>query len=61
MMAKGAGAVGNHAIGAGAIGGMLVGTLVGIFVIPAMFAVFQYLQEKVSGKPAIHEVESIEE
>lgn len=50
MFAKGAGAVGNHAIGAGAIGGMLIGTVLGVFVIPAMFVVFQYLQEKVSTK-----------
>lgn len=50
MLSKGAGAIGNNSIGTGAIGGMLTGTLLGILVIPALFVVFQYLQEKVSGK-----------
>lgn len=50
MLAKGAGAVGNQAIGTGAIGGMLIGTIVGVLVIPALFVVFQTLQEKVSRK-----------
>lgn len=50
MLAKGAGAVGNNAIGTGAIGGMLIGTIFGVFVIPALFVVFQILQEKVSSK-----------
>ena len=50
MLSSGAGAIGNRAIGTGAIGGMLIGTLVGVFVIPALFVVFQKLQEKVSTK-----------
>lgn len=50
MLAKGAGAIGNNAIGTGAIGGMLIGTIFGVFVIPALFVVFQILQEKVSSK-----------
>ena len=53
MLAKGAGATGNQAIGTGAIGGMLIGTVLGVLVIPALFVVFQYLQEKVSSKPAV--------
>lgn len=48
MLAQGAGAVGNHAIGTGAIGGMLFGTIFGVFVTPSLFVVFQYLQEKIS-------------
>ncbi|SHI81500.1 efflux RND transporter permease subunit [Flavobacterium haoranii] len=56
MLAKGAGATGNQAIGTGAIGGMLIGTVIGILIIPVLFVVFQYLQEKVSSKPAIEEV-----
>ncbi|MES2798838.1 MAG: efflux RND transporter permease subunit [Bacteroidota bacterium] len=47
MFAKGAGAIGNQAIGTGAIGGMLIGTTFGVLVIPALFVVFQTLQERV--------------
>lgn len=57
MLAKGAGAVGNNAIGTGAIGGMLIGTIFGVLIIPALFVVFQKLQEKVSSK-TIEEKES---
>ncbi|WNM18898.1 efflux RND transporter permease subunit [Flavobacterium capsici] len=57
MLAKGAGAVGNKAIGTGAIGGMLIGTILGVFVIPVLFIVFQNLQERISGKPSINDVE----
>lgn len=46
LFASGAGANGNQSIGVGAIGGMLGGTLLGIFVIPPLFVVFQRLQEK---------------
>jgi HAE1 family hydrophobic/amphiphilic exporter-1 len=53
MIASGAGAVGNRSIGTGAVGGMLIGTLFGVFVIPVLFIIFQTLQEKVSGKPAV--------
>ncbi|MDK2771014.1 MAG: efflux RND transporter permease subunit [Flavobacterium sp.] len=56
MLARGAGATGNQAIGTGAIGGMLIGTIIGVLIIPVLFVVFQYLQEKVSSKPAIEEV-----
>ena len=48
MFATGAGANGNHSIGTGAIGGMVVGTTFGVFVTPVLFVVFQWLQEKVS-------------
>ncbi|MET3026989.1 efflux RND transporter permease subunit [Flavobacterium sp. UW10123] len=49
MFAKGAGAVGNKSIGTGAVGGMLIGTILGVFVIPVLFVIFQNLQEKISG------------
>ncbi|MTH14723.1 efflux RND transporter permease subunit [Flavobacterium sp. LC2016-01] len=49
MFASGAGAVGNRSIGTGAVGGMLIGTLLGVFVIPVLFIIFQTLQERVSG------------
>ncbi|HBI01045.1 MAG TPA: efflux RND transporter permease subunit [Flavobacterium sp.] len=48
--ASGVGAVGNRSIGMGAVGGMLVGTLLGVFVIPVLFVIFQGLQERISGK-----------
>ncbi|MEP7142862.1 MAG: efflux RND transporter permease subunit [Ferruginibacter sp.] len=49
--AKGGSAMGNRSIGASASGGMLTGVLLGVFIIPVLFVIFQYLQEKVSGKP----------
>ncbi len=52
-VASGAGAVGNKSIGISAIGGMLVGTLVGIIIIPTLFIMFQSLQEKVSKKKIV--------
>ena len=51
MNAKGPSAMGNHSISIGAAGGMVSGVILGLFVIPVLFIVFQYLQEKVSGKP----------
>jgi HAE1 family hydrophobic/amphiphilic exporter-1 len=52
MFATGAGAIGNRSIGTGAVGGMLIGTLFGVFVIPVLFIIFQSLQERISSKPA---------
>ena len=49
-ISSGAGAAGNRSIGTGAIGGMLIGTLLGVFVIPVLFIIFQSLQERISGK-----------
>lgn len=51
VLARGVGAVGNRSIGTGAAGGMLIGTLLGLLFIPTLFIVFQYLQEKITGKP----------
>ena len=50
MIASGAGSIGNRSIGTGAIGGMLIGTLLGVFVIPTLFVMFQSLQERISKK-----------
>jgi HAE1 family hydrophobic/amphiphilic exporter-1 len=47
-LASGAGAIGNRSIGIPAIGGMLIGTLLGILVIPSLFIIFQTIQEKFS-------------
>ena len=46
MFASGVGKNGNQTLGAAAVGGMLVGTLCQIFVVPALFVLFQSLQEK---------------
>ncbi|GAA5224772.1 efflux RND transporter permease subunit [Membranihabitans marinus] len=51
VFANGVGAVGNRSIGTGAAGGLLIGTVLGVFVIPVLFVVFQWLHEKISGKP----------
>lgn len=46
MFAFGVGAHGNRTLGTSAIGGMLVGMFLQIFIVPTLFVVFQYLQEK---------------
>jgi len=50
MVATGVGANGNKSIGTGAIGGMVFGTFLAVFVIPPLFVMFQTLQEKIRGK-----------
>lgn len=45
VLAKGPGAVGNHTIGASALGGMLFGTVFGVIIIPGLYYVFAKLQE----------------
>jgi hydrophobe/amphiphile efflux-1 (HAE1) family protein len=52
--AKGASALGNHSIGISAVGGMLTGVVLGIFIIPVLFVIFQYLQEKVGRKDKVY-------
>lgn len=47
MFASGVGKNGNQTLGAAAVGGMFLGTLVQVFVVPALFCIFQYLQEKI--------------
>ncbi len=49
VLAGGVGAAGNRSIGTGAVGGLFVGTVLGVFVIPILFILFQWLQEKISG------------
>lgn len=51
VFATGVGSEGNRAIGTGAVGGLLIGTVLGVFVIPPLYMLFQYLHEKVSSKP----------
>jgi hydrophobic/amphiphilic exporter-1 (mainly G- bacteria), HAE1 family len=51
--AKGGSALGNRSIGTGALGGMVTGVLLGVFIIPVLFVIFQYLQEKITGKKEV--------
>ncbi|MCR5269932.1 MAG: efflux RND transporter permease subunit [Prevotella sp.] len=46
MFASGVGKNGNQTLGAAAVGGMLIGTLCQLFVVPTLFVIFQTLQEK---------------
>lgn len=47
MVSTGVGANGNRTLGSGAVGGMLVGTLALLFIVPVLFVAFQWLQEKI--------------
>jgi HAE1 family hydrophobic/amphiphilic exporter-1 len=47
MFSSGVGANGNNTLGAGVVGGMLVGTLALLFIVPPFFVAFQWLQEKI--------------
>ena len=53
----GAGANGNRALALGVIGGMSIGTIALLFVVPAFFIVFQKLHEKYQGAPKMKNVE----
>ncbi len=55
MFSTGVGANGNTTIGTGVVGGMLIGTLALLFVLPALFVIFQWLQEKVKPIKTIEE------
>ena len=59
--AKGGSALGNRSIGTGALGGMLTGVVLGVFIIPVLFVIFQYLQEKVGRKIKHTEVPALSE
>ena len=50
MFASGVGANGNISIGVGTVGGMLIGTLALLVIVPALFIVFQWIEEKVMPK-----------
>ena len=57
MFSVGVGANGNKSIGTGAIGGMLFGTVLAVFVIPPLFVIFQTLQEKFVGNKNVKDEE----
>ena len=48
MFATGAGANGNRALGTGSIGGMLIGMILQVLIVPALFVIFQKIQEKIT-------------
>ena len=48
MFASGVGKNGNQTLGAAAVGGMLIGTILQLFVVPTLYVIFQSLQEKIS-------------
>lgn len=52
MFSSGAGANGNSSLGTGVVGGMAVGTLALLFVVPVFYIVFEFLQEKI--RPPMH-------
>lgn len=53
MLADGGSAAANRSISAGAALGMLSGVLLGVFVIPVLYMLFQYLQDKVKGNRSV--------
>ena len=57
VITGGAGANGNRALALGVIGGMSIGTVALLFVVPAFFIVFQKLHEKFQGAPKMKSVE----
>jgi len=59
VFASGVGYIGNRSIGTGAAFGLLIGTVLGVFVIPVLFVIFQNLQEKI--KPVKFDQKTIEE
>jgi outer membrane protein, multidrug efflux system len=59
MVATGAGANGNRSIGAGAVGGMLVGTVFGVFVVPVLFIIVTTLQLRFIGKSRLTGIAAI--
>lgn len=51
VFATGAGALGNRSIGTAAAGGMLIGTFVGIFLIPGLYVLFETIETRLKGNP----------
>jgi HAE1 family hydrophobic/amphiphilic exporter-1 len=54
VIATGAGAISRRAVGTPVFGGMLAASLIGIFLIPMLYVVFQWLREKTKPAPAPH-------
>ncbi len=61
VFASGIGARGNRAIGTGAVGGLLIGTIFGVFVIPILYIFFQWLQDKMNKTPDVIVIKETED
>ena len=48
-LATGVGANGNHSLGVGTIGGMVIGTIALLFIVPVLFVIFQTIEERLTG------------
>ncbi|ANI89471.1 multidrug transporter AcrB [Arachidicoccus ginsenosidimutans] len=57
LRAIGPSALGNHSIGWAAVFGMLFGIVFGVFLIPVLFVIFEYFQEKASGPPTNKDID----
>ncbi len=53
VIAVGAGAASRRAVGTSVFGGMIAASTLGIFLIPTLYVVFQWMREKTSGRPAV--------
>lgn len=53
MVSTGVGANGNRSLGTGTVGGMVIGTLAMLFIVPSLYIFFQWLQEKLSPAQAV--------
>jgi multidrug efflux pump subunit AcrB len=53
VIASGAGAISRRSVGTPVFGGMLAAALLGVFLIPMLYVVFQWLRERVSRRPAV--------
>jgi len=56
VFSTGAGMLGNRSVGTGAAFGLLIGTILGVFIIPVLFVIFQNIQERI--KPVVFDKES---
>lgn len=53
VFATGVGAAGNRSVATGAVTGLLIGTFLGLIVVPVLYVIFQWLQEKVESRIAV--------
>ena len=53
VIAEGAGAASRRAVGTAVFGGMIAASVIGIFFIPMLYVVFQWMRERVARQPAV--------
>jgi hydrophobic/amphiphilic exporter-1 (mainly G- bacteria), HAE1 family len=58
VLAEGASELSRRAVNTGVFAGMIVASLIGIFLIPMLYVVFEWLREKVHGRPRVAPPES---